>query len=132
MAARKQDTEEQFIKKNHLETIYLQAKTVDSKLWDRIQRIKEHYIEYSKNCEAITQHTVLEIKVDKMTKSEKNAKNFVSLLEQGIIRKNILPNTSEDYSKEQEEKDLQRYKRFLQSFAYDDIKECEVKSYNGD
>lgn len=67
-----------------------------------------------------------------MTKSEKSAKNFVSLLEQGIIRKNILPNTSEDYSKEQEEKDLQRYKRFLQSFAYDDIKECEVKSYNGD
>jgi hypothetical protein len=67
-----------------------------------------------------------------MTKSEKSAKNFISLLERGVIRKNILPNTSEDYSKEQEENDLQRYKRFLQSFAYDDIKECEVKKYNGD
>ena len=67
-----------------------------------------------------------------MTKSEKSAKNFISLLERGVIRKNILPNTSEDYSKEQEENDLQRYKRFLQSFASDDIKECEVKKYNGD
>ena len=67
-----------------------------------------------------------------MSKSEKSAKNFISLLERGVIRKNILPNTSEDYSKEQEENDLQRYKRFLQSFAYDDIKECEVKKYNGD
>ncbi len=67
-----------------------------------------------------------------MTKSEKGARNFISLLERGVIRKNILPNTSEDYSKEQEEKDLYYYKKFLQSFAYDDIKECEVKNYYGD
>lgn len=67
-----------------------------------------------------------------MTNSEKNAKNFISLLERGIIKKNILPNTSEDYSKTQEDKDLLRYKRYLQSFAYDDIKECEVTSYYGD
>lgn len=67
-----------------------------------------------------------------MTENKKGAKNFISLLERGIIRKNILPNTSSDYSKMQEEKDLILYKRFLQSFAYDDIKECEVKSYYGD
>ena len=67
-----------------------------------------------------------------MTKGEKSAKNFVSLLERGVIRKNILPNTSENYSKEQEEKDLVHYKKFLQSFAYDDIIECEVEDYYGE
>lgn len=67
-----------------------------------------------------------------MTKTEKDAKDFISLLERGVIRKHILPNTSEDYSKDQAEYDLTRYKRFMQSFAYDDIKECEVNSYNGD
>lgn len=67
-----------------------------------------------------------------MLKKENDAKNFISLLERSVIRKNILPNTSENYSIEQEEKDLLRYKRFLQSFAYDDIKECEVESYYGD
>ena len=67
-----------------------------------------------------------------MTKSERESKKFVFLLEKGVIRKHILPNTSEDYSKEQEEEDLFRYKRFLQSFAYDDIKECEVNSYYGE
>lgn len=67
-----------------------------------------------------------------MTKSEREAKTFVLLLEEGVIRKHILPNTSKDYSKEQEQEDLFRYKRFLQSFAYDDIKECEVCYYYGD
>ena len=67
-----------------------------------------------------------------MKKSKAGAKNFISLLENGVIRKNILPNTSENYSSEQEEKDLFLYKRFLQSFAYDDIKECEVDNYYGD
>lgn len=70
--------------------------------------------------------------MNEMTKSEKSARNFISLLERGAIRKNILPNTSEDYSKEQEEKDLYHYKRFLQSFAYDDILECEVQNYYGE
>lgn len=61
MAARKKDTEEQFIKRNRLENIYEQAKSVDSKLWDTIQGIKEHYGEYSARCEAIVQQAVLEI-----------------------------------------------------------------------
>lgn len=67
-----------------------------------------------------------------MTNSRRGAKNFITLLERGTIRKNILPNTSDDYSLRQEQRDLVRYKKFLQSFAYDDIKECEVKDYNGD
>ncbi len=65
-------------------------------------------------------------------KNQSSAQRFVILLERGKIRKNILPNTSADYTVNQEEKDLQRYKRFLQSFAYDDIKECEVEKYYGD
>ena len=67
-----------------------------------------------------------------MTKSQNSAKNFSLLLEKGIIRKNILPNTAEDYSLRQEQRDLIQYKKFLQSFAYDDIKNCEVSRYNGD
>lgn len=67
-----------------------------------------------------------------MTNSKISAPKLCSLLETGVIRKNLLPNTSEDYTSKQEERDLVRYKRFLQSFAYDDIKECEVQGYNGD
>lgn len=108
MAARKQDTEEQFIKKNHLETIYLRAKTVDSKLWDRIQRIKEHYIEYSKNCEAITQHTVLEMLGDKKAKGIHSVrfriKHVDSLLVKIIKKKAFL-------SKEiQNDYDIEKYR----------------------
>lgn len=65
-------------------------------------------------------------------KRQNGGQKFVALLEKGKIRKDILPNTSTDYTILQEAKDLQRYKRFLQSFAYDDIKACEVRMYNGD
>lgn len=34
-----------------------------------------------------------------------------------------------DYSKSQEQEDLFYYKFFLQSFVYDDIKECKIKDY---
>jgi hypothetical protein len=60
------------------------------------------------------------------------AEDFITLLETGKLRKCLLPNTSEDYTGYQEKRELQRYKRFLQSFAYDDIKGCEVSMYNGD
>lgn len=65
-------------------------------------------------------------------KRQSGGQEFITLLENGTIRKDILPNTSTDYTTTQEAKDLQRYKRFLQSFAYDDIKACEVRMYNGD
>lgn len=61
MAARKQDTEEQFVKGNHLDDIYAQAKAVDPQLWKTIQGIRDHYCEYSAHCEAIAQQEVLDI-----------------------------------------------------------------------
>ncbi len=54
------------------------------------------------------------------------------MLNKGKIRKNILPNTSPDYTGLAEQKDLMRYKRFLNSSAFDEIKECEVRKYNAD
>jgi hypothetical protein len=71
-----------------------------------------------------------------MVKNMKNstiaANNFFELLNKGKIRKNILPNTSPDYTDSAEKIDLIRYKRFLNSSAYDEIKECEVRKYNAD
>ena len=60
------------------------------------------------------------------------AKKFFELLNRGKIRKNILPNTSPDYTVSAEQRDLMLYKRFLNSSAYDEIKECEVRKYNAD
>lgn len=60
------------------------------------------------------------------------ANNFFDLLNKGKIRKHILHNTSPDYTDSAEKTDLMRYKRFLNSFAYDEIKECEVRKYNAD
>ena len=58
--------------------------------------------------------------------------SFFDLLNKGKIRKNILPNTAPNYTDEMEQIDLLRYKRFLNSSAYDEIKECEVRKYNAD
>lgn len=67
---------------------------------------------------------------------EQNSRNaatkFVELLRNGQIRKSILPNTALSYSNCQEAKDLRNYKKFLQSFAYDDLKNTEVRIYDGD
>ncbi|MCI8691483.1 MAG: hypothetical protein HFH91_01845 [Lachnospiraceae bacterium] len=67
-----------------------------------------------------------------MKKSAIAAYSFCELLNRGKIRKNILPNTSPDYTVSAEQSDLIRYKRFLNSSAYDEIKECEVRKYNAD
>lgn len=67
-----------------------------------------------------------------MKKSAIAAYSFRELLNRGKIRKNILPNTSPDYTVSAEQSDLIRYKRFLNSSAYDEIKECEVRKYNAD
>ena len=67
-----------------------------------------------------------------MKKSAIAAYSFCELLNRGKIRKNILPNTSPDYTVSAEQSDLIRYKRFLNSSAYDEIKECEVIKYNAD
>lgn len=70
--------------------------------------------------------------VRKMKNSTIAAKNFFEMLSKGKIRKNILPNTAPDYTATAEQSDLMRYKRFLNSSAYDAIKECEVRKYNAD
>ncbi len=61
-----------------------------------------------------------------------NADKFINLLEEGKIRKHVLPNNAPDYSKFQERKDLENYKFFVNSFALDEIMKCEVAFYNGD
>lgn len=43
-----------------------------------------------------------------------------------------MKNGIEDYSMCQEEKDLQSYKHFMNSSAYDEIKEVQVPLYCGD
>lgn len=60
------------------------------------------------------------------------ANKFFELLNEGKIRKHILPNTAPDYTAVAEQTDLIRYKRFLNSSAYDEIRECEVREYNAD
>lgn len=66
-----------------------------------------------------------------MTKGENAAQIFFELLETGKLKKNILPNTSVDYTEMQEAIDTERYKYFLNSFAYDDLKNIKVRSYYG-
>ena len=67
-----------------------------------------------------------------MKNSMSAANSFFDLLNKGKIRKNILPNTAPNYTDEMEQIDLLRYKRLLNSSAYDEIKECEVRKYNAD
>lgn len=60
------------------------------------------------------------------------AKRFIELLESGKIKKVILPNTAPDYTVYQEQRDLENYRFFVNSFAFDELVECEVAIYNGD
>lgn len=60
------------------------------------------------------------------------AARFLELLEEGKIRKHILPNTAQDYTYFQKQKDLENYRFFANSFALDEIMKCEVTLYNGD
>ena len=61
-----------------------------------------------------------------------NAERFLELLEEGKIRKHILPNSAPVYSEFQEKRDLENYKFFVNSFALDEVMDCEVAFYNGD
>lgn len=67
-----------------------------------------------------------------MKKSEVAANRFIFLLAKGIIRKNILPNSSLNYTGVQEEKDLEQFKKYVKSSAFDDLRKCRVKQYIGD
>lgn len=61
-----------------------------------------------------------------------NAQKFVELLMNGKIKKHIFPNSTADYSDSQEKIDLESYRVFANSFAFDEIMKCEVTFYNGD
>lgn len=65
-------------------------------------------------------------------KSISAAERFIKLLLDGKIRKNILPNTSIDYTEKIEKKDLLNYKHFINSSVYDEFANCEVRKYNAD
>lgn len=61
-----------------------------------------------------------------------NAERFIELLENGKIKKHTLPNSAPDYSMVREEKELEEYRFFANSFALDEIMKCGVAMYNGD
>lgn len=71
-----------------------------------------------------------------------NRKNFIESLEAGKFKNGLkngevtdterMKNAIEDYSIYQEKKDLESYKRFMNSSSYDEIKEVQVTSYHGD
>ena len=62
---------------------------------------------------------------------------FVGKLKNGLKNGEVtdterMKNAIEDYSIYQEKKDLESYKSFMNSSAYDEIKEVKVSSYRGD
>jgi len=67
-----------------------------------------------------------------MQKSQIAANRFLFLIKEGIIRKNILPNSSCDYTGDSEKKDYERYLRFINSSDFDEFKRCKVRKYNGE
>lgn len=60
------------------------------------------------------------------------ADKFVASLKNGTLRKHILPNSAEEYSSRQEQIDLNRYRRFLCTSAYDEVQKKGVDSYAGE
>ncbi len=66
-----------------------------------------------------------------MTNGEKAANRFLELLESEKIKKHTFPDASVDYTATQETTDVERYKYFLNSFAYDDLKAVSPMSYYG-
>lgn len=70
-----------------------------------------------------------------------NREKFIKSLESGKFKNRLkngevtaterMKNAIEDYSIYQEKRDLERYKRFMNSSSYDYIKEVQVSSYCG-
>ena len=62
-----------------------------------------------------------------------DANVFLRLIKTGRLPKEILPNSSPDYTLHQEKHDTDYYLHyFLNSSSYDFIKESEVVEYNGE
>lgn len=56
-----------------------------------------------------------------MNNKEKAFNKFWTMIENDNVRIDCLPNTSKDYTKEQESFDVERYKRLINSSAFDDF-----------
>lgn len=71
-----------------------------------------------------------------MKKKEKpstQARQFIHLLKTGVLSKEILPNSSPNYTDKQERIDTRYYVDFfLRSSIYDSIEESEVVTYHGE
>lgn len=62
-----------------------------------------------------------------------NAYQFLNLIKTGRLPKEILPNSSPNYTLVQERLDTDFYINvFLQSAAYDFIQKCEAVKYDGE
>ena len=61
MAGKQLSAEERFIKKHFLTDTYNHAKEVTQNLWEMLEKVQNHYIEYAGNCEAIVQKETMEI-----------------------------------------------------------------------
>lgn len=62
-----------------------------------------------------------------------DAKTFIGLIRTGVLPKEILPNSSPDYTYVQEQQDTEYYINiFLNSSAYDFIQESEDAIYYGE
>ena len=86
MASKRQETEEFFIKKHHLEEQYARAKIINPQLWETLQNIKQHYENYSKHCNAIVEQTVLELLGEKRVKGIHSARFRVKALDSLLVK----------------------------------------------
>lgn len=67
------------------------------------------------------------------TSVSKNAQNFIRMIRTGELPKEILPNSSPNYTFAQERRDTDYYINvFLNSSSYDFIKNNEGVVYNGE
>lgn len=63
---------------------------------------------------------------------EKAASRFLELLNKGILRQHLLPNSAEEYSLRQEQLDLDHFRKFLCTSAYDEVRLRGVDTYAGE
>ena len=86
MATKKLISEERFVKSYCLSEKYAHAKEIDSDLWNTLQEIQNHYVEYSKYCEAIVQKEILEILKDSESKGIHSARFRVKKIDSLLVK----------------------------------------------
>lgn len=61
-----------------------------------------------------------------------NAEKFIELIENGKFKKPILYNTNIPNNESQTKYDLENYRFFANSFAFDEVMKCVPSRYIGD